>query len=77
MTQTTTYLVTYSVLADGRLAAIMKAGALLRSAVRVVGEAEAEQGTPGWWDVTFLLSEEYEPFVDHSPEATYLTEGVS
>lgn len=75
-TRTTTYFLSYSVLADGRLEALMKAGAMLRTGVRIVGEAEAEQGVPGWWDVTFLVAEDYE-FVDHAPDATYATEGVS
>ena len=68
---TTTYFLSYSVLADSRLEAIMKAGAMLRSAVRVVGEAEAEQGIPGWWDVTFLVAEDYP---DHPADATVESE---
>jgi hypothetical protein len=73
MTQTTTYFLTYTVLADSRLAALMKAGAMLRTNVRMVGQAEAEQGVPGWWDVTFLVAEEYP---DHAPDATFATEGI-
>ena len=72
-TQTTEYLLSYSVLADSRLEALMKAGAMLRASVRIVGEAEAEQGVPGWWDVTFLVAEDYP---DHAPDATYATEGI-
>jgi len=73
MTQTTTYFLTYTVLADSRLEALMKAGAMLRTNVRMVGQAEAEQGVPGWWDVTFLVAEEYP---DHAPDATFATEGI-
>ena len=59
-TETTQYFLNYSVLADSRLEALMKAGQMLRQNVRIVGEAEAEQSIPGWWDVVFLVAEDYE-----------------
>jgi hypothetical protein len=57
MTTTDEYPVTYSVLADGRHEAFGKAAKMLRKNVRTVGEAQAEQGVPGWWDVTFRVVE--------------------
>ena len=52
------YNVHYSVLADGRLEAIEKAVALLRTGVKLRGVVEAEQGTPGWWEVTLSVFED-------------------
>lgn len=59
-TKTTEYLVTYTVPATSRLHALMSAGQMLRKTVRVVGEAETHQVNPVWWEVTFLLAEDYE-----------------
>ena len=52
------YNIHYSVLADGRLEAIEKACALLRTGVKLRGVVEAEQGTPGWWEVTLSVFED-------------------
>lgn len=71
-TQTTQYLVSYTVPATSRLHALMSAGQMLRKAVRVVGEAETVQLNPVWWEVTFLLAEDYE--VDHPADATVESE---
>lgn len=71
-TKTAEYLVTYTVPAESRLQALMKAGSLLRSAVRVVGEAETQRVNLVWWDVTFCLAEDYE--VDHPADATVESE---
>lgn len=48
----------YSVLADGRLQAIEKAVALLRTGVKLRGVVEAEQSIPGWWEVTLSVWED-------------------
>ena len=50
--------ITYSVIADGRLEAIDKAVSMLRTGVRLVALVSAEQGTPGWWDVTLSVRED-------------------
>ncbi len=55
--RTIAYRITYNVLADSRLDAILKAGAKLRTGVRVVELVECEQGVPGWWDVVLLVEE--------------------
>lgn len=55
--RTITYRLPYMVIADSRLEAITKAGELLRTTVRVLELVEAEQGVPGWYDVTFLVEE--------------------
>ncbi len=52
------YQLTYSILADSRLEAIMRAGAKLRTGLRVEGVAEAEQSIPGWWSVTLNVAED-------------------
>ncbi len=52
------YPITYTVLADGRREALMKAGAMLRKKVHTVGVAEAEQSIPGWWSVTLNVEED-------------------
>lgn len=49
--------VTYSVLADSRLEAIEKAAGMLRTGVKLREVVEAEQGTPGWWDVVLSTRE--------------------
>lgn len=49
---------TYSVRADSRFEAIEKAVALLRTGVKLRGVVEAEQGTPGWWDVVLSVFED-------------------
>ena len=56
--KTLEYQLTYSILADSRLEAIMRAGAMLRTGVRVVGVAEAEQSLPGWWAVVLDVAED-------------------
>lgn len=52
------YQLHYSVLADSRLQAIEKAAALLRTGVKLIAVVEAEQGTPGWWEVTLAVWED-------------------
>lgn len=52
------YNLAYSVLADGRLEAIAKATALLRTGVKLRGVVSAEQGIPGWWDVVLSVWED-------------------
>ena len=51
------YRITYNVIADSRLEAIGKAVELLRTGVAVREVVEAEQGTPGWWDVVLDVRE--------------------
>jgi len=72
-TKTAEYLVTYTVPATSRLYALMSAGEMLRKSVRVVGEAETRQVNPVWWEVTFLLAEDYE-VADHPADATVESE---
>lgn len=49
--------VTYSVRADSRLDAITQAVGMLRTGVSLRAVVEAEQGTPGWWDVVLSVRE--------------------
>lgn len=52
------YLIRFDVLADGRLEAIAKATAKLRTGVKLIAVVEAEQSTPGWWSVQLSVSED-------------------
>ena len=52
------YPVTYQVLADSRLDAIVQAVGKLRKGVRSETVGEAEQSIPGWWSVTLNVSED-------------------
>lgn len=52
------YVIKYSVLADGRLEAIEKAIAMLRTGLKLRGVVSAEQGVPGWWDVDLSVWED-------------------
>ena len=52
------YVAKFSVLADGRMEAIAKAVEMLRTGVKVNGVLEAEQSTPGWWEVRLHVSED-------------------
>lgn len=52
------YAIAFTVLADSRLEAITKAIELLRSNVKCNGVLSAEQGVPGWWDVSLHVWED-------------------
>ena len=52
------YVAMFSVLAEGRMEAIAIAVEMLRTGVKVNGVLEAEQSTPGWWEVRLPVSED-------------------